>query len=172
MKITDDVLVELSVELHYYLFYLSGRRRNLRNLLTRYGPLWHNLKISGVIATFSLKQVAPLKEGALAYTHGMYDTSKIRWQLMSRYLEEHHIKEPSTSEAEIIMVVTNKPSDATEGEGIKRYQDLGLYSNFDWQKMDTGFYATINGLPTYKFKALPSSCSIHPSPWLVNYKNN
>jgi hypothetical protein len=32
-----------------------------------------------------------------------------------------------------------------------------LHPNFDFLNMTTGFYATINGLPTYKFKALPEN---------------
>lgn len=54
------------------------------------------------------------------------------------------------------MIITNEPFYITEGEGIKNYQELDLHPNFDWNAT-SGFYATINGRPTFKFKALPSN---------------
>jgi len=81
MKITDDVLVTGIVGGASLLFALNNmwqrppKPEKFINTIDAVGPHWHNLRIDGFMSTFSLNQVAPLKEGALAYTHGMYEES-------------------------------------------------------------------------------------------------
>jgi hypothetical protein len=53
--------------------------------------------------------------------------------------------------AEIIMVIAPSSEGIDATEDAKLYEKLGLKPNFDFQKMTTAFYSTINGLPTHRF---------------------